>query len=128
VSVRLSITVDQNRKWVAVVDPLPAGLEPINSKLAAGGSDINNQQQQDPDNWQTRRQKWINAITWDHQEMRDDRVLWFADNVSSGTYELEYQARATIDGTFAVMPATIEAMYAPDVRARTARTAFTVTK
>nr|MBA3499617.1 hypothetical protein [Deltaproteobacteria bacterium] len=41
---------------------------------------------------------------------------------------VEYQARATIDGTFTAMPAQIEAMYAPEQRARTTRATFTVTK
>jgi uncharacterized protein YfaS (alpha-2-macroglobulin family) len=60
--------------------------------------------------------------------MRDDRVLWFADHMRDGTFELEYQARATIDGTFTAMPATIEMMYEPEIRARTARTQITVAK
>jgi uncharacterized protein YfaS (alpha-2-macroglobulin family) len=127
VRVRLALSTSENRKWVALVDPLPAGFEAINSKLAAGGTDTSNQPPQ-PDNWQTRRQRWLSAITWDHQEMRDDRVLWFADNMTAGSYELEYEVRATTDGTFSVMPASIEAMYAPEVRARTAATTFTVTK
>jgi len=126
VTVNLAITVDANRKWVAVVDPLPAGFEPINAKLAAGGTDMDNPQQPDPQDWR-KRQRW-STPTWDHEEMRDDRVLWFADNLSSGTYAVAYQARATIDGTFTAMPATVEAMYAPDVRARTAKATFTITK
>ena len=52
----------------------------------------------------------------------------FADALASGTHEVEYQARATIDGTFTAMPATIEQMYTPDVRGRTARATITVTK
>lgn len=46
--------------------------------------------------------------------------------VAAGSYELTYQARATIDGRFTAAPATIEAMYQPDQRARTAREAITV--
>lgn len=125
VTVKLAITADRDRKWVAVVDPLPAGFEPINGKLAAGGSDLD---AQPPASWQQRQQAWRHAVTWDHQELRDDRVLWFSDSMPAGTYELVYQARATIDGTFTAMPATVEAMYAPDQRARTARATFTVTK
>jgi uncharacterized protein YfaS (alpha-2-macroglobulin family) len=124
VTVKLAITADANRKWIAVVDPLPAGFEVINDKLAAGGKDMSNDP---PASWQDRQNRWSDPI-WDHQEMRDDRVLWFADNLSSGSYEVEYQARATIDGVFTAMPATVEAMYAPDQRARTTKATFTVTK
>jgi uncharacterized protein YfaS (alpha-2-macroglobulin family) len=126
-TVTLAIKADKDSKWIAVVDPLPAGLEVVNAKLAAGGTNMQQPQQQ-PDDWASRRQRWMNSIAWDHEEIRDDRVLWFADNLSSGSYEMTYQARATIDGTFTAMPATIEAMYAPDQRARTEKQIVTVTK
>ena len=66
--------------------------------------------------------------TWAHTELRDDRVLWFADAIDAGTHVMTYQARATIDGSFAVAPTTIEAMYQPDVRARTASATLTVSR
>lgn len=112
VTVKLAITAAASRRWVALVDPIPAGFEVINPKLAAGG---------------TTAARW-NAMAFDYQEMRDDRVQWFADQMRAGDYELTYQARATIDGTFAAMPATIEAMYAPDVRGRTDRSIVTITR
>jgi uncharacterized protein YfaS (alpha-2-macroglobulin family) len=43
-------------------------------------------------------------VTWDHQNLRDDRVEWFADHMVAGHYELTYQARATIDGRFTAAP------------------------
>jgi uncharacterized protein YfaS (alpha-2-macroglobulin family) len=127
-TVRLHVTADDDRQWVAVVDPLPAGFEVINSKLAAGGTDVQNGSDPQPavDAWQTRR--WHNGVTWDHQDIRDDQVQWFADDMRAGNYELEYQARATIDGTFTAMPSTIEAMYTPDIRARTAKATIVITK
>ena len=115
ITVRLSIDAQTSRKWVAVVDPIPAGFEVINTKLASGGRDLRGS---------GARQIW----GWDHTETRDDRVMWFADDLYRHTHELTYQARATIDGTFAVMPASVEAMYSPDVRGRTSSTTITVTK
>jgi hypothetical protein len=47
--------------------------------------------------------------------------------VPAGHYVLTYQARATTDGTFLVLPAHAEAMYEPEVNGRTAMTSFTVT-
>jgi hypothetical protein len=127
VTVKLRIGATTARKWVALVDPLPAGFEVVNAKLAAGGTNVN-ASAAPPSDWQQRRSRWLSAVTWDHQDIRDDRVQWFADAMASGTYELEYQARATIDGTFTAMPATIEEMYAPDQRARTAKATITITK
>ena len=107
--------------------PIPAGFEVINPKLAAGGQNLAPPPAAG-DAWAQRRQAYWNAIAWDHQELRDDRVLWFADDMQKGTYELAYQARATIDGTFRVMPATVEAMYFPEVRGRTDMAAITIAK
>jgi len=122
VTVKLEVETPTARQWVALVDPIPAGFEVINPKLASGGAP--NQPQPTTDPW-ARRWGWI---TWDHQELRDDRVQWFADRMSAGSYQLTYQARATIDGTFSAMPTTIEAMYQPDIRGRTGRQTITVTK
>jgi uncharacterized protein YfaS (alpha-2-macroglobulin family) len=112
VTVRLSVTIDAEQQWIALVDPLPAGLEPVNPRLAGGDDDA-----MTTSGW----------LQWAHVEQRDDRVLWFADHADAGTYQLTYQARATIDGSFSVPPATIEAMYRPEVRGRTAQASFKVT-
>lgn len=118
INVRLFVEVAQARAWVAVVDPLPAGLEVVNPKLASGGGT-------GAPGGSTR--KWWEELTFDNQELRDDRVLWFADRVGAGSYVLTYQARATTDGTFLVMPAHAEAMYEPELNGRTAMSTFTVT-
>jgi len=123
VTVKLTVSTTESRRWVALVDPIPAGFEVLNPKLASGGV-----QQPSATSATGSRQSYWNSVQWDHQEVRDDRVQWFADFMRAGTFELEYQARATIDGAFTVMPATIELMYEPAVRARTERTAVTVTK
>ena len=102
-------------------------------QLAAGGTQLppgskaptTNPPPTTPGSPWSRANHWIR---WDHQEMRDDRVQWFADRMHAGEYVMTYQARATIDGTFTAMPATIEAMYEPDMRARTIRSTVTVTK
>jgi uncharacterized protein YfaS (alpha-2-macroglobulin family) len=121
VTVKIEVTAKEAQQWVALVDPIPAGFEVVNPKLAGGES---NNKPATTDPWARR---W-GYVTWDHQELRDDRVQWFADKMSAGSYSMTYQARATIDGVFSAMPATVEAMYQPDVRARTARELVTVTK
>jgi uncharacterized protein YfaS (alpha-2-macroglobulin family) len=121
VTVRLAIHADADHHWVALVDPIPAGFEIQNPKLASGSAAADKPA---ADPWSS--PAWRTQITWTHQDLRDDRVEWFADAIAAGNYELTYQARATIDGQFTAMPATVEAMYQPDVRGRTARTQITV--
>ncbi len=125
VTVKLTVTADAAQQWVALVDPIPAGFEVVNPKLAAGGAQLP-AKPTTTDPWAKRRT--YGYVDWDHQELRDDRVQWFADAMPRGTFELSYEARATIDGTFTAMPTTIEAMYQPNLRARTTRATITVTK
>jgi alpha-2-macroglobulin len=119
VTVRLTVVADAAREWIALVDPLPAGLEPLNPNLVAAG---------DAATSTTSTTRGWSPPVWDHTELRDDRVLWFSDRVRAGTHVMTYKARATIDGTFTVPPASIEAMYEPEVRGRTASTTFTVSR
>lgn len=120
--VRVNVTLDvpTARNWVAVVDPLPAGFEVANPKLASGGVNaaVPNAAE---------KKYWWEDPTWANQELRDDRVQWFSDSLPPGTYELSYQARATTDGTFTALPAHVEAMYEPEINGRSAMTTVLVT-
>jgi uncharacterized protein YfaS (alpha-2-macroglobulin family) len=115
VTVKLKVTADKSRRWVALVDPLPAGFEVVNPRLASsvdtsragGGVGLGSS-----GSW------W--EVQWVHQEVRDDRVMWFADEMHDGTFTLSYKARATTAGVFTAAPAHVEAMYAPDEMGRTA--------
>ncbi len=112
VKVRLTLTADKDRHYVALVDPLPAGVEAMNTKLATT-------QQTRPGKPSDRR-RWWHRPTWDHKELRDDRVLAFSDRMRQGKHTLEYMVRATIPGKFTAAPASAEAMYEPDVMGRSA--------
>jgi uncharacterized protein YfaS (alpha-2-macroglobulin family) len=120
VTVRLRVTSDAERRWIALVDPLPAGLEAVNTKLAAN---VDTSARPQPSG-ATGPSSW----SWDFQEMRDDEVRWFSDWLPKGTYVLTYKARATIDGTFVAPSAHVEAMYDPSVSGRTTSGSMTVTR
>jgi uncharacterized protein YfaS (alpha-2-macroglobulin family) len=115
-TVKLTVTAATDHRRVALVDPLPAGFEAVNPALADG---------KPPGPPSPTRDRWT-PVTWNHPNLRDDRVEWFADHMAAGHDELTYQARATIDGHFTAAPATIEAMCQPDQHARTTREAITV--
>ena len=123
VDVSLDITAGDSHRWVAVSDPLPAGFEPVNDKLNAGqAADPSTRTNSEDD------RNWYWDRLWDYSEMRDDRINWFADNLQAGHYTVRYQARATIGGSFTVMPATIEAMYQPEIHGRSSKSIVTVDK
>ena len=111
VRIRLTMVAENRRYNVALADPLPAGLEPINPALAVSEdipSDPNDQQ----------RGYWWWWTWYDHQNLRDQRAEAFATLLWEGTYTYTYVARATTPGDFIVPPTKAEEMYSPEVFGR----------
>jgi len=113
VRVRLTMVAPTRRYHVALTDPLPAGLEPLNPALAVTGSIP-----QDPKD-QSRSGYWWWRWTWyEHQNLRDQRAEAFASLLWEGIHTYTYVARATTPGEFIVPPAKAEEMYAPETFGR----------
>ncbi|UCF61383.1 MAG: hypothetical protein JSV37_01530, partial [Anaerolineaceae bacterium] len=115
VRIRLTMVADNRRYHVALVDPLPAGLEIINPALAVSESIP-----QDPSSSEYRYGWWWWWPWYEHQNMRDERAEAFTPLLWDGVYEYTYVARATTPGTFVVPPAKAEEMYSPEVFGRSA--------
>ena len=115
VRVRISMVADSRRYHVALIDPLPAGLEIINPSLAVSGS-----VPQDPSSQGYRYGWWWWGTWYEHQNQRDDRAEAFTSLLWDGSYEYSYVARATTPGTFIVPPTRAEEMYSPEVFGRSA--------
>lgn len=113
VRVRLTMVADNRRYHVALVDPLPAGLEIINPALAVSGS-----VPQDPNSPDYRYGWWWWWTWYEHQNMRDERAEVFTSLLWEGVYDYSYVARATTPGIFVVPPAKAEEMYSPEVFGR----------
>jgi uncharacterized protein YfaS (alpha-2-macroglobulin family) len=113
VRIRLTMVADNRRYHVALVDPLPAGLEIINPALAVSGSIP-----QDPNSEESRYGWWWWWTWYEHQNMRDERAEVFTSLLWDGVFEYTYVARATTPGTFVVPPAKAEEMYSPEVFGR----------
>ena len=113
VRVRLTMIADNRRYHVALVDPLPAGLEIVNPALAVSG-DV----PQDPDAPGYRYGWWWWGPWYQHQNMRDERAEAFTSLLWEGVYRYSYVARATTPGTFVAPPAKAEEMYSPEVFGR----------
>jgi uncharacterized protein YfaS (alpha-2-macroglobulin family) len=118
VRVKLTMIVPTRRYHVALVDPIPAGLEALNPALAVTGSVPQDKNDQTADRWW-----WFSRPWFEHQNMRDERVEAFASLVWEGVHTYSYVARATTPGVFVVPPAKAEEMYHPETfgRGRTDR-------
>ncbi|AHG93764.1 alpha-2-macroglobulin domain protein 2 (plasmid) [Gemmatirosa kalamazoonensis] len=137
VRVRLRITVPNTRQFVVLDDALPAGLEAVDLSLRTASSmpgpgaapdDARGSDQPDAPQWGYGR--W-DAGWWspfDHEEIRDDRVVYSASVLWPGTYTATYIARATTAGTFVRPPAHAEEMYNPGVHGRSDGGTFVVTE
>ncbi|MBX5480947.1 MAG: alpha-2-macroglobulin [Myxococcaceae bacterium] len=146
VRVRVRVATNQERHWVAIEVPLPAGLEPVDTSLATTASlkrtpdeegsgegyDYESDEDQyagsayeDEDEWVDR---WANTFwsPFNHVEQRDNRVVVFADHLPPGIHVASFVARATTPGTFLLKPATGQLMYEPEVFGRSEGGTFEV--
>jgi uncharacterized protein YfaS (alpha-2-macroglobulin family) len=115
VVVRLEIALPQETLFIVVDDPLPAGLEAVNSSFATESEEARRRlaeiDRESPSSWQH---------GFNHRELRDDRVLLFADSLPAGVHTHRYLARALSWGDFLSPGTKAEAMYAPEVFGRSA--------
>ena len=116
VLVTITLTSPSDRNFVVVDDALPAGLEAVNTSFVT--ADRVATQSAGTNRW------WG---SFNHTEIRDDRVLLFADYLTRGEHRYSYVARATTPGTFVHPPAQAELMYRPEVRGRNATGRLIVT-
>jgi uncharacterized protein YfaS (alpha-2-macroglobulin family) len=126
VRVKLTMAAPGRRHHVALVDPLPAGLEALNPVLATTGT----VPEGPPDTVDVmgapglggprgRGHWWWWRRTWyDHQNLRDERVEAFTTLLWEGVHRYSYIARATTPGRFLVPPPKAEEMYHPETFGR----------
>jgi len=139
VRVKLRITVPADREFVAVEDPLPAGLEAIDETLRtsaaadprAQNASVRRDEREPSDDPFVPRflyGGWVDGrwSIWEHKETHDDRVSYFARMLWTGTYTASYLARATTAGNFVTPPAYAEEMYNPAVQGRSSGGRFLV--
>jgi uncharacterized protein YfaS (alpha-2-macroglobulin family) len=110
VLVRLE-TINTTRRYaVALVDPLPAGFEAVNARLATAERAVID----------------LEADLWDYESMRDNRSEVFSMQLAEGTHHFSYTARATTPGTFIAAPTKAEEMYSPETFGRSGGTTVVI--
>jgi uncharacterized protein YfaS (alpha-2-macroglobulin family) len=144
VRVRLRIRLPAERRFLALEDPLPAGLEAVDLSLRTAGlpgpaagaaaQSPEGEEEEAPEQGDNYLFGWYYGYwdsgwwsPFDHRELRDDRVVYVATYLWAGTYTATYVARATTPGVFVRPPAHAEEMYNPAVQGRSDGGIFTVT-
>jgi uncharacterized protein YfaS (alpha-2-macroglobulin family) len=117
VQVRLTVVAPTYLHDVVIEDPLPAGLEPVDTRLKSTSLAAANavRAAQTP-GWQP----------WSHVDVRSDRVALFATYLPKGVYQYVYLARASLPGDYRVLPTSGREQYFPEVNARADGRRFTV--
>jgi uncharacterized protein YfaS (alpha-2-macroglobulin family) len=141
VRVRVRVGTNQQRHWTAFEVPLPAGLEPVNSAFATTatltsphteegeGYDYESDEEQEsgsaeePQGGEWAFRFWS---PFNHTELRDSKVVLFADHLPPGVHVSSFIARATTPGTYLLKPASGTLMYEPEVFGRSEGGTFEV--
>ncbi len=119
VKITLQVAVSEEMHFVAINDALAAGLEAINPTLKTSGSIVDMLNQLGGGDEGYNEESGTPSNTFDHIELKDDRVTLFAERLGRGVHTFTYFARATTYGTFTMPPSTAEKMYQPEVFGRT---------
>ncbi len=106
--VELEYSAPQTGYHLVIDDPIPAGLEAIDASLKTTSARYESPRQRRV----TRGGYGRNPVN--HTELRDDRVMLFADEVRPGIYQYRYLLRATTPGMFFWPGARISLMYEPE--------------
>jgi uncharacterized protein YfaS (alpha-2-macroglobulin family) len=119
---RLTVVAPNDLRYLVVDDPLPAGMEAVDTSLNTSPK------AQQPDSYDWKR---IDTDGWgwwyfSHIELQDSKVVLSTDYLPAGTYVYTYLVRASTPGTFNVMPSTAQQVYFPDVYGRGDGSAFTI--
>jgi alpha-2-macroglobulin len=101
VLVTLKVKSSEPHSFVVLEDPIPAGMEAIDTSFATSSKSFGSQN--------------LKSSYYNHRELRDDKVLHFIDKLPSGSYTFSYLLRVTTKGIFVSPPARGEEMYNPEV-------------
>jgi uncharacterized protein YfaS (alpha-2-macroglobulin family) len=126
--VTLTMTLPEDRNFVAVESPLPAGMEAIDFSLRTSQQGLQEKLKGANTDWWKDDPWSLARRLFTHIEYRDDRVFLFAEHLPAGVYSYDYLVRATTPGTFHDRPARIFEMYMPETFGQTGGSWFTVSE
>ncbi|MDH3674904.1 MAG: alpha-2-macroglobulin, partial [Anaerolineae bacterium] len=126
IRVDLTIIAPNDLYYVVVEDPLPAGAEAIDTGLATTSllamdptlSRTSSTYLGEEVGLYNRPLYWWWWNWYSRSELRDEKVVLFADYLPKGTYEYSYTMRATLPGDFHVIPTVASEFYFPEVFGR----------
>jgi uncharacterized protein YfaS (alpha-2-macroglobulin family) len=134
VRIKVRVGTPAARTNVALEIPLPAGLEAVDTTLATTARLSRGEPSADTETEEMEDARAAGVPPWvlgfwnpfNHTELRDDRALFFSNELPPGVHTVSVVARATTPGDYLLVPARAEAMYAPEVFGRSDGSMFQV--
>ena len=90
------MTSDRESSYVLIEDTFPSGAEVTERGTA--------DEEETGGDWN---------FWYDHVDVRDDRIAFFARKLPKGKHVLEYNLKAQTPGTCHALPTTVQTMYDP---------------
>ena len=109
--VGLEIITDHQVEHLVITDPLPAGLEAVDTSFQTSIASLPAQE----DSWQI-----------GYQQIYRDKVAAYGDRLNAGVYSLHYLVRSVTPGTFEWPGAEVNLQYAPEEFGRTTTSSLEV--
>ncbi len=110
-TVRLTVAGSPEWRYLAIEDPLPAGVEAIQDTTAY------------PLERETANAWWYGSRV----EYRDSKTVFFQETFDRGRYEYSYLVKVIAPGQFRAIPAQVSPMYVPGVHASSEPQTFVIT-
>jgi uncharacterized protein YfaS (alpha-2-macroglobulin family) len=130
---RVRVATPAARRFVAIDVPLPSGLEPVDTGLSSTAAvaieqdvgEEGSEEGSEEEGEGGEEAPWF-WTPFNYTELRDERVVFFSDELPAGVNTAMVPVRATTPGVYVLPPATAEEMYAPEVSGRSDGGAFEV--
>ncbi len=105
----IEIIVPSERNNVLVNNFIPAWAEIVNTNLDTTWADVKNLTWEENSNWYG----WFS-----HTDIKDDRVMLFAEHLYKGTYKYTYVIKLNHKGEYHHRPAVAEELKKPEIWGR----------
>jgi uncharacterized protein YfaS (alpha-2-macroglobulin family) len=124
VKVELTVHTDVTLLYLALNDPIPAGIEPIDSSLNTSQQGLFSAPQYIYRPFSRTSGDLTPFVT--QSDLRDDQVDLHSYYLPPGTYTYTYLAQATVAGRYDVAPTHVSETFFPEVFGRSAGQSFVV--
>ena len=120
IQVRITLVVEHDLHYLIVEDKIPAGTEILDTRLNTSRQDLAEYQVSSP---------FKHGWGWwyfNQPTVYDNRIMWAANFVPAGTYQMVYTLSLTHPGEYQVLPARAWQQYFPETQAISAGEKFNV--